>query len=399
MRTFQLLYVLLFVLFYAFISFGAIKSLTGIAKPKNKIKSLWITLIISIAIITGFIFLYIWPFTPRSTKEYSTYLIYNAVLSADFVFKISLTLSFITGLFFHGKSKTVIYLMGFIFAIGMGSSIIYGTLFGRNSLQVNEIELEYKNLPKNYNGIRILQISDTHLGSFLGTKRLMQKVGKETLKIRPDIILFSGDLVNNFSQELEGWKPVFDEITKNCECYSILGNHDYGNYSDWENETEKNENFRMIIDGHKDFGFKLLNNEHVKLKSGNDSIYIIGVENWGHPPFPQYANLEKALNGIPSGAFKIFMTHDPAHWNEVIKNRGDVDLTLSGHTHGFQWGIKRVGITFSLSYLTRENWGGLYQFKNSRLYVNTGLGTVGLPWRINMPGEITLITLKRVEID
>ncbi|MBK6284947.1 MAG: hypothetical protein IPF54_21980 [Draconibacterium sp.] len=143
----------------------------------------------------------------------------------------------------------------------------------------------------------------------------------------------------------------------------------------------------------------MLNNEHAKLNSKTDSIYIVGVENWGHPPFPQYANVEKALAGVPKNAFKILLTHDPAHWDEVIKYTGDIALTLSGHTHGLQWGIMRAGITFSLGYLARHNWGGLYKFNDSFLYVNTGLGTVGIPWRINMPAEITVFTLKRVEVD
>ncbi|GAB1452371.1 hypothetical protein MASR2M47_24270 [Draconibacterium sp.] len=227
----------------------------------------------------------------------------------------------------------------------------------------------------------------------------MLKVQSETNKIDPDIILFTGDLVNNFSNELIGWDSIFKGITQNRDCFSILGNHDYGNYTTWKSEAEKIENFNQIVSGNKTFGFRLLNNEHVKLKTKTDSIYIVGVENWGHPPFPQYANIEKAVAGIPKDAFKILMTHDPAHWDEVIKYRGDFGFTISGHTHGMQWGIMRAGITFSLIYFTRQKWGGLYKFNDSYLYVNTGLGTVGIPWRINMPAEITVFTLKRVEID
>jgi predicted MPP superfamily phosphohydrolase len=227
----------------------------------------------------------------------------------------------------------------------------------------------------------------------------MLKVKTETEKINPDIVLFTGDLVNNFSKELVGWDEVFQKINKKSESYSILGNHDYGDYTNWKSDTAKIENFKKIISSHETFGFKLIDNNHVKLKSGNDSLYIIGVENWGHPPFPQYANLEQAMKGIPEDAFKILLSHDPAHWEQIIKYRDDISLTLSGHTHGAQWGIKKAGFTFSLIYLTRENWGGLYEYGKSRLYVNTGLGTVGIPWRINMPCELTVITLKRVEID
>jgi predicted MPP superfamily phosphohydrolase len=227
----------------------------------------------------------------------------------------------------------------------------------------------------------------------------MNKVKEKTIEINPDVILFTGDLVNNFSGEIKGWQDVFQEINKNRASYSILGNHDYGDYTNWKSDAEKTENFNQILSSHKTFGFNLINNNHVKLKAGTDSLYIIGVENWGHPPFPQYANLEQAMIGIPENAFKILLSHDPAHWEQIIKFRDDIGLTLSGHTHGMQWGIKKAGFTFSLIYLTRENWGGLYKYGNSRLYVNTGLGTVGIPWRIDMPGELTVISLKRIEVD
>jgi len=389
----------LFLIFYSLLSFGTIKSLLAITVPAHRKKVLWSTLLISAFIIVSFLLLYIWPFTARNTTDYTFHLIFNAILSVDFVFKISLSLSFLLGFFFSQKQKLIVYSMGLILSIGISSSVIYGALFGTKELVVNKIELNFSNLPESYNGFKILQMSDIHLGNFLKSKQLMLDVKNETEKINPDLILFTGDLVNNFSNEIDGYTPIFQKITENKLSYSILGNHDYGNYSDWKSEAEKTENFNELVKAHQTFGFTLLNNENVKLKLQSDSIYIIGVENWGHPPFPQYANLEKALTGIPENAFKILLSHDPAHWEEVIKMRGDIALTLSGHTHGMQWGIKKAGITFSLSYLTRMNWGGLYYYGKSQLYVNTGLGTVGIPWRINMPAELTVITLERVEID
>ena len=393
------MYLLIFFAFYALISFGAIKSILRLATSGKRKKIFWLTFTLSLTVISSFVILYIWPFSPRSAKVYTLYLVYNAILSADIVFKIPLAFSFITGIFFSKETKRIFYSIGLILALGMFSSVLYGTLFGRTALRINEIELKFHDLPKSFDGFKIAQISDTHLGGFMGSKRLLNRVEEEISIIKPDLILFTGDLVNNYGHEIYGWETIFKKITRNANSYSILGNHDYGNYSSWENEAEKKKNLDEIIEDNKLFGFKLLNNEHVILKSGADSLYLIGVENWGHPPFPQYANLEKAMTGIPSDAFKILMTHDPAHWDEIIKKRGDVELTLSGHTHGMQWGILRAGITFSLSYLTRKNWGGLYNYNNSYLHVNTGLGTVGIPWRINMPGELTVITLKRIEID
>jgi predicted MPP superfamily phosphohydrolase len=356
-------------------------------------------LFFSILVLAGFVILYVWPLTTRSTKEYTFHLMFNALLSVDLVLKIPLAVSLLLAIPFSGNNKIIIFYMGFLLSVGLASSVIYGSIWGRKDLTINSIELEFAGLPKKYDNLRVLHISDTHLGGFMKSKQIMNQVARETEKLRPDMIFFTGDLVNNFSSELEGWKSIFQKITESKHSYAILGNHDYGNYSNWKSESEKVENFNQIVNAHKDFGFQLLNNKHVKLKSGEDSLYIIGVENWGHPPFPQYANLEQAMNGVPANAFKILMTHDPSHWDHVIKNRGDVQLTLSGHTHGMQWGIVKAGISFSLSYFVRQNWGGIYKYENSYLYVNTGLGTVGIPWRINMPAEMTAIILKRVEID
>lgn len=399
MRTFQLLSIMLFLIFYALITFGAIKGLLAIALPGNRKLVFRIMLIISFVVLISFILLYIWPLTTRNTKEYTLHLIFNAVLSIDFVFKIPLALSVLIGIPFAVRRKSVIYSIGFILSIATAVSVLYGTLFGRNNLVVNKVELEFHSLPTSFDGFKIVQISDLHMGGFMNSKQLLNRVKTETDEIDPDMVLFTGDLVNNFANELDGWKEIFQGITKNRDCYSILGNHDYGNYTNWKNETDKIENFNQIVSSSELFGFKLLNNNHILLKTESDSIYIIGVENWGHPPFPQYANLEQAMNGVPKNAFKILMTHDPSHWDQIIKQRCDIQLTLSGHTHGMQWGIIKAGITFSLSYFTRKNWGGLYKYGHSYLYVNTGLGTVGIPWRINMPAEMTVINLKRVEID
>jgi len=399
MRTFQLLFIVIFLVLYVLLSFGALKSLIKISSSSKRKKVTWSILIVSTLILIGFVLLYIWPLTTRNTKDYTFHLIFNAILSIDFVFKVPLALSFLFGSFFNQKCKPIIYIIGLVLSLGVSVSVIYGFVVGARSLVIKNVELEFPNLPQNYDRLKLMQISDIHLGNFLHSEKLLMKVQSETKKINPDIILFTGDLVNNFSNEFVGWDSVFKEITQNRECFSILGNHDYGNYTSWKSEAEKIENFNQIVSGNETLGFRLLNNEHVKLKSKTDSIYIVGVENWGHPPFPQYANIEKAVAGIPKDAFKILMTHDPAHWDEVIKHRGDFGLTLSGHTHGLQWGIMRAGMSFSLGYLTRHNWGGLYKFNDSYLYVNTGLGTVGIPYRINMPAEITVFTLKRVEVD
>lgn len=399
MRSFQIFYLLLFWAFYGFISYASIASLkkTILSSAKSWIpKTL---LFYSIALLLSFFILYVWPNSARNTGEYSLYLIYNSLLSFDFVVKLPLTIFFLLGFILPRKNVLTLNFIGLIISLCLGSSIIYGVMYGRNSFVVNRVELDFKHLPKAFDGYRVVQISDTHLGGFLHSKKVMGKAKSEIETINPDLILFTGDLVNNFANELKGWQDLFSELTHNKKAFSILGNHDYGNYTNWDSELEKDENFEKIVEANQTFGFKLLRNEHVKLYSEKDSIYLIGVENWGHPPFPQYANLNKAMEGVTENTFRILMTHDPAHWDAVVKNRQDIDLSLSGHTHGMQWGIKKAGILFSVAALAHTNWAGLYRFGNSQLYVNTGLGTVGIPMRINMPPELTVFTLKRVEVD
>jgi predicted MPP superfamily phosphohydrolase len=388
------------ILFYILITFGTVQVLVQLAKAKHKNRFRLSIYLFAIGLIISMVLLYIWPGDIRTTKNYSLYYYFNGILLLDFFFKIPLSFFFIIcKLFFNNNNRKTVGWIGLIISGSLSLTLLYGILFGRNDISINKVELEFASLPKQFNNYKIVHISDIHLGSFIRTKQLMNNVQIKIQEINPDLILFTGDLVNNFSYELDGWDTIFNSINMAGKSFSILGNHDYGNYSNWENESDKIENFNILTESHNKLGFKLLRNENTVISEGTDSIYIIGVENWGHPPFPQYANLEQALSGIPINTFKILLTHDPAHWESQIKGKKNIELTLSGHTHGLQLGFNKAGIPFSLSYLTRKNWGGLYKSNNTYLYVNTGLGTVGIPWRIDMPAEITVITLKRVEVD
>ena len=399
MRSYQLIYLLLFILFYALITIGTNASLVQIVKSSIRKKIKWIILIYSFLLITGFLLLYIWPDHAWKKGNYAIILIYNTFLSIDFIFKIPLSLSFLIGLLFTRNNKAVISWAGLIISICLSSNILYAGIIDRHHIVLSKVELSFTDLPQSFDGYKIMQISDIHLGNFMYSKKNLEETTQLVHKMNPDVLVFTGDLVNNYSEELKGWGDTFREMNKGITSISILGNHDYGNYSRWKSNILKEENFEKIIEAHAQFGFKLLRNENTVLTKGNDSIYIIGVENWGHSPFPQYADLKKAMKNVPDKAFKILLTHDPAHWNSVVKYMDNIDLTLAGHTHGMQWGIKKAGITFSLMYLIRNNWGGLYNYGKSLLYVNTGIGTIGFPWRINMPGEVTLIKLKRIEVD
>ena len=189
---------------------------------------------------------------------------------------------------------------------------------------------KFNDLPERFDNYRILHISDIHLGSFIYSKKILTDVKKQINSIEPDLVFITGDLVNNFFYELKGYEALFSEIGQSVKCFSILGNHDYGNYSNWGSEADKKKNFDSINKAQESYGFRLLRNENFVLKEGKDSIYIIGVENWGHPPFPQYANLERALECVPEDAFKILLTHDPAHWDSKVKGKKKIPLTLSG---------------------------------------------------------------------
>jgi predicted MPP superfamily phosphohydrolase len=398
MRSFLIITLLTFLVFYILTSLGAwsnIRKISGNKKIVNLV--FWL---LNFLVFAGYIILYIYPFQPRAATNYQVYFFFNTLLFSVFLFNVPMAISFLMQKALKKESKQhIISYSGFILAISLTTGMLFGTLAGSRQLKVTQVELTFQNLPLAFNDYQIVQLSDFHLGGMLKPERILTKTKQKLDDFDTDLILFTGDLVNNFANEISGLESELKDITSLAESYSILGNHDYGDYADWESLGKKHANFEAILNAQKDAGFQLLNNEHLVLSRGTDSIYLAGVENWGHPPFPQYANLEAAINGIPSDAFTILMTHDPAHWEAKVAGKENIALTLSGHTHGLQWGIKFAGIPFSLAWLTRQNWGGLYKKNNSALYVNTGLGTVGMPWRLDMPGEITVITLKRSEID
>lgn len=391
---------LLFIIFYAAVSFGGFKNIREIISIKFRKRFDLLFGTYTLLLFGTFIFLYIYPNQPKHAHNYTIYFYFNALLFIDLVIKLFLSLSYLVHLTLkkRGNARATLF-AGIVISIGLGLIMMYGTLWGKRGLKVTSVELQFKNLPEKFDNYKIVQFSDLHLGSFLHSTALLNNTEEQIKLIQPDLILFTGDLVNNFWEETVGWEDFFNRINASGNSYSILGNHDYGDYTTWKNQKAKEENFDKIVEAHKELGFRLLRNEHVPLILGKDSIYLAGVENWGHPPFPQLANLNKALQYIPENAFIILMTHDPAHWESQVKGKRNIEFSLSGHTHGLQWGIKVAGIPFSLAYLIRKNWGGLYQWNNTYLYVNTGLGTVGIPWRIDMMPELTVFTLKRGKVD
>jgi predicted MPP superfamily phosphohydrolase len=249
-------------------------------------------------------------------------------------------------------------------------------------------------LPKSFDGLRIVQISDLHLGSFNYNYSKIKNAIEKINHLKPDYMVITGDLVNNFAWELRGWETVFKKLDVKKGKYAILGNHDYGDYSKWETLKKKKENFEAIKQFYKHTGFKLLLNESVIVSKDKERIAIIGVENWGKPPFKKYGNLQKAIEHIKDIPFKILLSHDPTHWEEEVIDKTDIDITLSGHTHGMQAAFQYKKLQWSPIKYKFKHWAGLYQHKQQYLYVNRGLGWLGFPGRIGMRPEITFIELQ-----
>lgn len=287
--------------------------------------------------------------------------------------------------------------MGIIFASAPVASILFGSFKGRFNFTTRYQELSFKHLPKAFNGLRIVHISDLHLGSFKGNEAALQKAVEMINRENPHLIVFTGDLVNNFYQETLGFEPILRQLRATIGKYAILGNHDYGHYSRWRNEASRQHNFDEIVKANERLGFTLLRNQHVLLHRNDETIALAGVEYWGNPSrHGNTGDLQKASRGIESIDFKILLSHDPTHWESEVINRTDYALTLAGHTHGMQMGIDYKGLTWSPAKWKFRHWDGLYHHHDQYLFVNRGLGVLGMPTRIGMLPEITVLELRKV---
>lgn len=275
------------------------------------------------------------------------------------------------------------------------TSMLYGITKGKYNFKVNHIKLSFPNLPKSFEGYKIVQISDIHSGSFDEQEAILDGVDLIN-KQEADLILFTGDLVNNDSREIVPFINDFKKLRATDGVFSILGNHDYGDYKKWPSEKEKEKNMDLLYEYQKQMDFKLLNNESESIKRGGEEIGIYGVENWGNPPFPQRGDIDKALSGNENIDFKILMSHDPTHWNKkVLEHPTHFDLTLSGHTHGMQFGVEIPGFKWSPIKYIYPQWAGLYEKSKQYLYVNRGFGFLGFPGRVGIWPEVTVIELSR----
>ena len=270
---------------------------------------------------------------------------------------------------------------------------IDGIIFGKYRHTVRKVKLRFKNLPENFKGYKIVQISDVHSGSFFNPQKL-QKAIDLINEQDADVVLFTGDMVNNYADEFKPFIPLFKSIKAKDGKFSILGNHDYGDYGAWNSREEKAQNIPTLKNYQAEAGFKMLRNENIALEKNGEKIYLLGVENWGIKPFPQYGDLDKALLGVPEDAIKVLMSHDPTHFDEVVKkHKTHVHLTLSGHTHGMQFGLDLKNIKWSPVKFKYKKWADLYESEGKYLYVNRGFGVIAYPGRVGINPEITVIEL------
>ncbi|NND53300.1 MAG: metallophosphoesterase [Flavobacteriaceae bacterium] len=311
------------------------------------------------------------------------------------IFTIIISILFFTNyVFSETESLIVIPIVGLFSGILPFSAILFGIFRSLYRFKIEHVRLTSELLPMAFDRLRIVHISDLHLGSFNYRYHILDRAINSINHLKPDLIIFTGDLVNNFAWELRGWEKVFNNLNGNARKYAVLGNHDYGDYSSWANSQEKQGNFESIKDFFKAINFKLLMNASDRVSRDEDNIAIIGVENWGNPPFKQYGDLDKSMTDVKDVPFKILLSHDPSHWSEEVINDTDIFLTLSGHTHGMQIGFQYKRMNWSPIKYKYKHWGGLYQEGKHYLYVNRGLGWLGFPGRLGMRPEITLIELR-----
>ena len=288
-------------------------------------------------------------------------------------------------------------------ALGLASipfgALLYGMYRGKYNFKVLKYTLEFDDLPETFDGYRITQISDVHSGSFDNREKIEYAVGLINQQ-KSDVLLFTGDMVNNMATEMEPWASLFSTLEAKDGKYSILGNHDYGDYVEWETQEAKEKNLEDLKKLQKDIGFDLLLNESRFLQKGKDRIALVGVENWGKGGFKKAGDLAKAAEKISKDDFKILMSHDPTHWEEkVLSDDYHYHLTLSGHTHGMQFGIEIPGwVKWSPSKWRYKHWAGIYNEQGEYLNVNRGFGFLGYPGRVGIWPEITVITLKKKSV-
>lgn len=347
----------------------------------------------SILLISGLIYLVFFG-NNGFAERHNTYIGWYSILFFLFAApKLILTLFTLLGIPFHKWlhwPRTPFICTGLTLAVLCIVMILYGSLIGRTQFDVKEVTFTSPRLPEAFDGYRIVQLSDIHIGSWKGNTAPIRKLVELVNAQHPDLIVFTGDLVNNRARELDEFQDILAGLKAKEGVYSILGNHDYGPYFHWDSPEEQAANLTELKQREADMGWKLLNNTHTVLVRENDSIALIGVENEGEPPFSQHGDLTKAMQGT-EGMFQLLLSHNPSHWRREVLPQSKVDLMLAGHTHAMQLQFGN----YSPASAIYPEWSGLYLEEARGLYVNVGIGYVGLPFRFGAWPEITVLTLRR----
>lgn len=271
----------------------------------------------------------------------------------------------------------------------------YGIISGAHDYRIRRVRVPVKNLPKAFEGIKIAQLSDIHSGSFFN-KTAVQGGVDMLMAEKPDLFFFTGDLVNNTADEVKNYIDIFKKVKAPLGQFSVLGNHDYGDYYQWPSVEAKIKNLNDLKDAHRLLGWDLLLDEHRAIKVGNEQIGLLGIQNWGMGGFAKYGSLEKAHQRTDDFPVKLLLSHDPSHWNaQVTSQFKDIDVAFAGHTHGMQFGVEIGGFQWSPVQYRYKQWGGLYTQGDQHLYVNRGFGYLGYPGRVGILPEITLMELVR----
>lgn len=418
MRSFQSIILLIPILLL--IDLYTYKGLIGLVSNRSRkfrLTASIVYLTFSLALIGLFTFLYLhFQQSPEHPSRYQTLIWFNALFIAFFVFKLFYIIfegledlkkgvrrltrkqnykeppppldSMVSRRDFIRKTGVIVAAFPFL-------GVLHGVGWGRFRFTVHHSEIKFPNLPEAFNGLRIVQLSDAHLGGFYGNREKLEEVVSIIDDIKPDLLLFTGDMVNNFASEMAGWTSMWTRMNAPMGKYAVLGNHDYGDYSKWPSKAAKKANLDAILRQEEEMGFRVLRNENVTIERNGERIHLAGSENWGLPPFKQYGDLDKAMTGIPEDAFVILLSHNPDHWVKKVHKKTKIPLTLCGHTHGFQFGLEVGNFKFSPVQLIYKYWAGLYKSDNQYLYVNRGLGYLAFPGRVGIWPEITLIEMKR----
>ncbi len=405
----RLLFFIAFVLLIEVYAFQAFRTL-------SRIKWVQYSYVLLSILILAYIIYSFTQFDRRVGQNSSTLLTFGLVLIV-YIPKMILTLVMFGEDFYRIISGTISHFLGnteqssflperrkFVSQIALGVaavpflSLLYGMTKGKYNFKVIKQTLFFSDLPDSFDGTTITHISDIHSGSFDNPEKIQYAVDLINEQ-NSDMVLFTGDIVNTHATEMHPWVDTFKKIhNPKFGKFSVLGNHDYGEYIDWPTQKEKADNFEAIKDLHRQIYFKLLMNENVKLKNWTDEIAVVGVENWGKS-FKKAGDLVKASDGLNQNDFKILMSHDPSHWEYEVKNHEqNFHLTLSGHTHGLQFGIEIPGfIKWSPVQYVYKQWAGLYENVGRYVYVNRGFGFHAYPGRVGIWPEITVIELKKAE--